>query len=245
MKLPGTKELPSRLCLAVSELDIMILKTSPEHYLGVGASALQAILSGVPELLNTAPRRILDFGSGYGRVARFLSAQWPEAELRVCDVDFPGIAFCMTHLGAMGFQVGTDPALYKLEPIHDLIWVGSVVTHLDATNIKKLLIALHAGLAPGGYLCFTSHDSYPVERMKTGNFHYCLDTAGIETVVQGYEKDGYGYADYPGVKGYGVSATTPAWITQCADSVGGWHQVAYQPRGWDNHQEVVIYQRDR
>ena len=240
---PQFREVTGRLKLATSEFDIMMMKSKPAHYLGAGISAMQAMHRGIPGLAEQGPARILDFGCGYGRVARFMQAAWPEAVLRVCDVDFAGIAFCLSHLGMEGFQVGTDPRSMRLGSGYDLIWVGSVVTHLDAQLIKDLLTALCAALAPGGHVCFTAHGDRPVQKLRDGQGLYDLTAEDAAKVVAGYEKDGFGYADYPNQQGYGVSATSRDWLQRTVSEIPGLQWQDHQPRGWDNHQDVVVCRR--
>ena len=240
---PALHEILRRLNLAVSDCDIMMKKASPLHYLQTGVSALAAINEGAPDLAACPPKRILDFGSGYGRVARFLKAAWPEADLQICDIDFAGLAFCFSHLGMRGFQIGTDPRAIQIGTGYDLIWVGSVVTHLDAPVIDQLLTTLAAALAPGGCLCFTAHGDHPVQRLKDGASLYDLDPGSIPQIVQGYEQDGFGYADYPQQQGYGISATSPEWIRQKVDEIDGLRCTAHLPRGWASHQDVVVCRR--
>lgn len=222
----------------------MMMKSSAAHYLGAGLSGLRAVQCGVPELAAAPPRRVLDFGCGFGRVTRFLQAEWPEADVNVCDVDFTGLAFCLAHLGVRGFQVGVDPAAMRLGGDYDLIWVGSVVTHLDAPVIMKLLAALAAALAPGGHVCFSSHGDLPVGRLKSGERYYGLAPPDAAAVVAGYETSGFGYANYLGQVGYGISASSQAWLVNAVAQTPGLAWCGFQASGWDNYQDIVVCRRD-
>ncbi len=48
---------------------------------------------------------------------------------------------------------------------------------------------------------------------------------------------GYGYADYAG-PGYGISAITRERMSELAASAGGWKEVLFLERGWDQHHDV-------
>ena len=241
---PQLHEILPRVNLALSDCDIMLKKVPALHYLETAVAALAAINEGVPDLATTPPRRILDFGAGFGRVARLLQAAWPQAHLEICDVDFAGLAFCFSHLGMRGFQVGIDPKTMTLGTGHDLIWVGSVVTHLDDSLIEGLLRALVAALAPGGHLCFTAHGDHAVQRLKSDARAYGLKPEVVPQMLQGYDEGGFGYADYPDRQGYGVSLTSPAWIKRKAEVIAGVKCIAHLPRGWASHQDVVVCRRD-
>lgn len=240
---PGFIEAAGRLNLAASDVDVMMVKSTPSHYLGVGISAMQAMHIGIPSLASHPPARILDFGCGYGRVGRFMQATWPEAALRVCDVDFAGLAFCLAHLGMQGFRVGTNPDEMKLGSGYDLIWVGSVVTHLDGPVIKRLLAALGDSLAPGGHVVFTTHGDFAMSVLESGYFHYDLDSEDARRLPADYAAAGFSYADYSGVKGYGVSGTSAAWLQHTVSEIPVLEWVDHKPQGWDRHQDVVVCRR--
>jgi hypothetical protein len=53
---------------------------------------------------------------------------------------------------------------------------------------------------------------------------------------------GYGYSDYPGQRGYGISLSSPAWILDVAKRIEGSRIVLYGEALWDNHHDVVALQ---
>jgi hypothetical protein len=65
-----------------------------------------------------------------------------------------------------------------------------------------------------------------------------LDQEQIDRIGIGYLAVGYSFEDYPGEKGYGVSLTSPAWIRARVAELGGFGEVFFRERGWDNHQDV-------
>src|SRR5262245_24453791 len=73
-----------------------------DDYMGVGISAAQMIYSS----LNFAPThrvsRVLDFGCGYGRVARHIRAMFPEATLFVADIEEAAVQFCAARFNGKG-----------------------------------------------------------------------------------------------------------------------------------------------
>lgn len=240
---PGFRNAAKRLNFAASELDVMMVKSTPKHYLVVGISAMQAMHIGISDLAVRTPKRILDFGCGYGRVGRFMQATWPEAALRVCDVDFAGLAFCVAHLGMQGFRVGTDPTAMNLGRGYDLIWVGSVVTHLDGPVIKSLLTALSEALAPGGHVVFTTHGDFAMSVLQSQYFDYDLQPDDAIKLPEIYSATGFAYADYPDVKGYGVSGTSVAWLQNTVAEIPSLEWTDHRPQGWDGHQDVVVCRR--
>ena len=70
--------------------------TSEEMYFRHGGQAVQLIRLALAHRdlyagVHPPPRRILDFGCGYGRVIRFLRAHWPDAEIVASDVLSEGV----------------------------------------------------------------------------------------------------------------------------------------------------------
>ena len=108
-----------------------MFQDSRDHYFMVEAAQrhVEAILgiAGAPE-----PQRILDFPCGHGRVLRYLRAAYPLAEITACDLNRDGVEFCAERLGAVPVMSSEDPADIRLAGEFDLIWCGSLLTHLDS-----------------------------------------------------------------------------------------------------------------
>jgi hypothetical protein len=66
------------------------METDDGLYFLVGASALAVIMSALGLGGGGDPGSILDFGSGAGRVTRWLKAAYPEAFLACCDLGLQG-----------------------------------------------------------------------------------------------------------------------------------------------------------
>jgi SAM-dependent methyltransferase len=183
----------------------------------------------------TDPRRILDLPCGHGRVLRMLAAVFPDAALTAADLDRGGVDFCARRFGATPVYAPADPRELALPAASfDLIWCGSLITHLDEAATLALLEALAAALAPGGRLLVTTHGDWVAERLAAGEATYELDEAGVERVLDGYRATGFGYADYPSSPGYGVTVTSAAWLREHSPLP----VVHFAERGWDAHQDV-------
>src|SRR5690606_3181420 len=117
-----------------------MFKTNPAlaDYYNVGESGVKVIHS----ILSMAPKegiwRIMDFGCGHGRVARHIRSLFPNAEMYFVDIERDGIAFCAERFGGVAVQSSDDLAKLDLPKGMDLIWVGSVFTHLDYERMETL-----------------------------------------------------------------------------------------------------------
>lgn len=220
------------------------------HYFGVGLDAVRwidaAIASNDQQL---APRQILDMPCGWGRVMRFLAARYPAAELVGCDIVGDGINFCAAQFGAQ--PVRSSPALDQVElpSKFDLIWCGSLVTHLDAASVESLLALFARSLSPSGMAIVTSHGRLVARRLRAADPFYALGPEAAAAIVSGYERDGFGYAEYPpedtyetGSAGhhdasYGVSLASRDWMVQAA-SRAGLAEAYFTEQAWDAHHDV-------
>lgn len=201
-----------------------------EHYFSVGLSALRCI-GAIPE-----PSRVLDMPCGHGRVLRFLRERWPDAEMVSCDLDEDGVAFCAERLGAKPVMSSTDLAGLDLPGDFDLIWCGSLLTHLDAADYAALLSLFREALAPGGRAVVTTHGGLVAERLRSGEDLYQLESA--DQVLAEYDRTGFGYSDYPFAEGYGVSLSSREWLAKAAEQVG--LQLSdFQEACWDGHHDVA------
>lgn len=101
--------------------------------------------------------RCLDFACGFGRVLRFLAQRVDRWRLTAADIQRPAV----NHVGEQ-FRVHTllsaeDPDKLCWPRRYDLIWVGSLLTHVPAAALPRWLTKLREGLTREGVLVFTTH----------------------------------------------------------------------------------------
>jgi SAM-dependent methyltransferase len=205
------------------------------HYLSVGLSALSAIeaaLEGDPP-----PRRILDLPCGHGRVTRLLRARFPRAVITVSDIDHDGVGFCAQHFGAEGIASDGDFSRLELGRPFDLIWIGSLLTHLSPLMARQMLDCMVRHMTPRAALVVSSHGPFVADRLR--DWDYGLGPARARGVLRGHARSGYGYRDYPGSVGYGISLISRDWLA--AALRGSPLRLAhYAERGWDDHQDILV-----
>jgi SAM-dependent methyltransferase len=212
-----------------------------DHYFNVGRSAFRSIRLAQLAVGARDPERILDFGCGYGRVMRFLRAAYPDATIVGADVDPGGTFYCAEVFGAEALVLTGDPRAVSGRRPFDLVWAGSVLTHLPEQVWRGTLSAISRVLTPGGILVFTTHGRRVVGRLPHDDF-YGLTPEGRERALRDYHKYGFGYADYPNASGYGVSLSAPQWVIGTVTSAVPLKVVSYTESGWDDHQDVVSCQ---
>ncbi|WP_165067124.1 class I SAM-dependent methyltransferase [Paludisphaera rhizosphaerae] len=219
--------------------------TSPDHYFGVGRSALACIdlaLRGAATKPSDV-KRILDLPCGHGRVLRYLRAAFPEAEITACDILREGVDFCASTFGAVPVYSEDDPHKIPVDrEAFDLIWVGSLFTHLDSGLWIEFLDAFRTFLRPGGVLVFTA----------AGLAKYRRELAEYKKIgsharlLAGYQRHGFGFEMYQHLdyEYYGSSVSSPAWVFSQIATVGGLRTVHFAEMAWDSNQDCYAFVRD-
>jgi SAM-dependent methyltransferase len=213
------------------------------HYYRVGLSAIRCIDEALKGRDLQDVRTILDLPCGGGRVLRFLVQRFPDAEITACELASGAVEFCARTFGARPAFSSLNLDEVSLGKKFDLIWCGSLVTHLNESGITALLTLFRDHLSKNGIMIFTTHGDFVARRLPTRDFDYGLEVEQIESISRDYPKTGYGFEDYPGEKNYGVSLTSPEWIRARVRELGGLREVFFKQRGWDDHQDVFGYVR--
>ena len=231
----GEKGLFTTVSCRVHPDDCLYAIASPEEYFKAGVSAVRCIEQVLEQSDNHNPiRTILDFASGYGRVARFLRSRFPAADITVCDIDGAAVDFCTRAFSATGVVSNLTFTELLVGNEFDLIWCGSLITHIDEDAATRLLKLFHEHLSPGGVCIFTTHGNRAIERMHT----FGLSEVEQKQVLSQFRNSGYGYANYPGRTDMGISLVSREKMMAITQNAAPWTQVAFLDHGWDDLQDV-------
>jgi SAM-dependent methyltransferase len=107
-----------------------------------------AHMADVLHELAPSSQSMLDFGGGFGRVGRFLPLAFPDAVRWVVDPKPQAVAFQEKAFGAR---------LPQAETRVDLVFAGSVFTHLQPEDARTALDRIYEALQPGGIAVLTAH----------------------------------------------------------------------------------------
>lgn len=229
--------------------DQMLTRTSQaalEVYLSVGRSALancEASLAAAGRSFAEV-QTCLDLPCGHGRVLRWLCTKIDPAGITACEIDRSAVDFCRQTFGVKGVYSSDDLDQLKFPHAYDLIWVGSLFTHLDPERCVALWRKLSAALRPGGVLVFTMHGESCFTR--PGLPAYGKQFRAIADRMQAeFKRDGYCYAPYGDTGYYGITVHSEDYIkrTIAREVPERMELVRFQARGWADHQDVWSYRR--
>ena len=217
--------------------------TGSQWYYDVGKSALDCVKSALATA-HVEPASILDLPSGHGRVCRMLRAAFPDALLTVCDLDRDAVDFCAAEFDATPVYSQEDIRRVSLDQLFDLIWCGSLFTHLDREGWSAFLDFFADHLSPDGVLVFTTHGRQPIQWMREGFFDYGLSHEEQRALIEGYLKEGFGFVS-PGNQAFGISLSSMAFVCQHLERCPSVRLIGFHEAGWAGHQDVVSCTRLR
>lgn len=243
-----------RMISTVAANDQMVLSqdaldtdTLPENdwanqYFWVTEEALRVVAKAMLMGEKTTLKRILDLPCGHGRVLRGLRAAFPDAEIVACDIDRDGVNFCAGTFGARPVYGDVNPDRIDLGPEKfDLIYCGSLLTHLDAEPFRRFLGMLSRHLAKNGLLVFTTHGRWCVTFHRTVMPFTAPEP--WQVIEDGFRRDGFGYHDYAELPGYGVSLTSVGWVQGVIEADPSLTTIGIMEKGLGNYQDVFVCQK--
>lgn len=210
-------------------------------YFPVGQSAGRVLRIAAATSWRPRIRSVLDLPCGHGRVGRFLPSLFPGATLYFADLDASGADFCAATFG--GHAIHCRPELTEVVlPDVDLIWVGSLFTHVDRDRTARWLAYLCERLTDDGILVATFHGAWGLRMQE---IYPAIDATSWQRIAADYARTGYGYARYPGSDAdIGISLCSPNAILDMVGVIPGVRLSGYLERGWADNQDVVIVTRD-
>ncbi len=212
-----------------------------EDYTSVGESAINAIISSLAVARKEAVWNILDFGCGHGRVARHLRSIFPKAHIYFSDIDPSCTEFCSKSFDGIPVQSNNDFSKLQLPENMDLIWVGSIFTHIDYSRMQVLFDRLFNSLGIGGLLIatFRGRRTYEVTLQKSSQAKL------YASLIEQYRKHGVGYQSY-GRKDLGDWGLSLISIDKCislGEEYSNCRLVNFTEAGWANIHDLASFTR--
>ncbi len=219
----------SSVIATISPNDQMKGDSPSEDYFRAGSSALELCLDA---LKGRTPQTIVDFPSGHGRVMRWLRQKWPAAALYAVEIDDEALTFCQTTFDAEPIRSTPGFATLELPQNVDLIWSGSLLTHLNVDAWRSFLRVAVAALAPGGVLVATTHGRLATMLAKQQSAIYGT-LIDVKELARTCGEVGFAYDDYArDYPTYGLSFSSPKWVLGELQSILDVKITYFREGGW-------------
>ena len=210
-----------------------------DHYLSVGRSAIDVIAKAMISAGSPEISSVLDMPSGCGRVTRHLRAFFHESDIYAADIEPSFSQFC-TELGAIQFEADCSfdkPSSRRF----DLIWVGSLLTHLDEDQFKRALTWFSNALEPDGLAVITLHGRRHIERETEKP---CLPEERWQPMIDGFNRTGFGYAPDNAGAPIGMTLSASWWVLREVEHLCPQSRiVGFDEAGWVDDQDGLIISR--
>jgi SAM-dependent methyltransferase len=215
-------------------------------YFATGASGLHNVLCALSQSRLTGVRSLLDMGCGHGRVGRFFRAAFPESAISFCEIYPDAVKFCAETFSGTGIQSDYELTQVELGGPFDVIWCGSLFTHLDLDRSERWVRYLCDHLTADGVFVGTFHGSL-FSTMKQ-YFQPLISPETFDEIAEQYQRLGIGYGAYnvdnlAHQGSVGVSVWRPSRLLDMAWSIPGFRVISYTERGWADAQDVLAIAR--
>lgn len=222
--------------------DVMY-RSGKNWYFPVGESGVQCVLAGLAHTTLPKVKRILDLPCGHGRVARHLAAAFPEAQFFFSDLDREGVDFCASSFNGKAVYSQPDLTTADIPGSLDVIWIGSLFTHLSKNKTSSWLEFLASKLTAHGIIVASFHGYFTVTNPPASS------RVDIVKLRRQFSEEGYGFesynADDPVQLGdYGFSVSKPSCVMDIVTAIPGTRVASYTERGWSANHDVLVLCRD-
>jgi SAM-dependent methyltransferase len=220
-----------------------LARTYQAHYFTAGRGALECIDLSLQAArkVRSDIRNLLDLPCGHGRVLRFLKTAFPLAKISACDLTQEAVDYCALTFGAIPCYSDIEPAKIPLIPeSFDLIWVGSLFTHLDAPLWGEFMSLFHKLLVRGGLLVFSTHGRSVYDKYRFGK----QAARWRNALLSQYEQRAFGYVHTAPSGHYGISIAEPGWVLGQIARFDEFRLVHFCEKSWDHNQDIFACVRE-
>jgi SAM-dependent methyltransferase len=224
--------------------DGMVAPEDPEQYFDLGRRALELIHFSAELCDKPHYPDILDLPCGHGRVLRWLRAHYGYARITACDLDRDAVDFCARQFGAVPVYSQPDLPAVAFTAQFDLIWVGSLVTHLGPERWLATLGCLERWTRECGVIVFTTQGRGYASQLARGrrNVSENIDKAAL---LAEFARTGFAYQRYfePEHGDYGVAVTSPEWLMRTLQRYPNLIVRAYLEEAWGMQDVIILYKK--
>jgi len=229
----------------VAPRDGMVSPDMPEQYFDLGRRALELIHFSAELCDKPHYPDILDLPCGHGRVLRWLRAHYGYAKITACDLDRDGVDFCAKQFGALPVYSEADLHRLPFQSQFDLIWVGSLVTHLRRDRWLATLDCLVKWTRECGVIVFTTQGRTVSSLLARGRRNIA-ENIDKPALLEEYAQHGFAYQRYfesSAEEDYGLALTSPEWLMRTLQRYPDIIMRAYLEGAWGIQDVVILYKK--
>ena len=229
----------------VSPHDGMLVEGLEEQYFDIGRRALELVQLSAQLCDKPHYPEILDLPCGHGRVMRWLRAHYDYATITGCDLERDGVDFCAQEFGAV--PVYSKPDLTKVDfgKQFDLIWVGSLLTHLPQKQWLAALDCFINWTKECGVLIF-SVQGRTVPSLLVRGRRNVAENIDKPALLEEFAQTGFAYQRYFECKEdeyYGLALSSPEWLMRVLQRYPDVIMRAYMEEAWGMQDIVILYKK--
>lgn len=230
---------PANVSKTIHPADVMYNASKrPEDYYYCGESGIEVISAALGAAPTLYVGKILDFGCGYGRVGRYLRALFPSARITFSEIDHDMAKFCSDQFRGEPLVTPKDFDQLTFPDQYDVIWLGSIFTHIDYQRMQVLFAKLFGALRPSGILIGTFRGNKMFQTYSVSPEAASRDAALIED----YKQHGVAYKRYAGWSDdWGLSLVKPQKLMDMGQEHPTARMVMYSEVGWASAHDVVAW----
>jgi hypothetical protein len=225
--------------------DGMVAAGIEEQYFDLGRRALELIHFSAELCDKPHYPNMLDLPCGHGRVMRWLRAHYHYAEITACDLDRGGVDFCAQQFRAKPVYSRPDLRELPFENQFDLIWVGSLVTHLSEERWLQTLDCLVRWTKECGVIVFSSQGRTVTSLLAQGRTNVA-ENIDKPALLEEFARRGFAYQRYfeaTSENDYGFAAASPEWVMRALQRYPNIIIRAYLEEAWGMQDVVILYKK--
>ncbi len=230
----------------ISPLDTMIVPGREKQYFELGERALEWVEHAARLCHKPHFPRILDYGASYARALRWLRPQHHYAEIVASDIEQEAIQFCARHWGATPHLSDVDPTKVSFDQPFDLIWCGSVFTHLSLKRWRETLDLLIRHTNECGMLVLTFQGRFFASALARKQ-PYIADDIDQAALLADLKRDGFAYQPYFDSEDqeYGIAVHSPEWLMRELNQRDDIIVRGYIEEAWGMQDIAILYKADK
>ena len=223
----------------------MLSEDDPQQYFDLGRRALELINFSAELCDKPHYPDILDLPCGHGRVLRWLRAHYGYAKITACDLERDGVDFCAQQFGAVPMYSKPDLRELPFANSFDLVWVGSLLTHLPQERWLATLDCLIKWTRECGVIVFTTQGRTVSSLLARGRTNIA-ENIHKPALLADYARTGFGYQRYfenNADSDYGLALSSPEWVARAVQRYPNVIIRSYLEEVWGIQDVVILYKK--